>query len=149
MQRASCKSETVYHIYLDLSKSYDSIDRERVVEIMKAYKVGPKIIRYVSLIWDRQEFCLRKAGFYSQTFGVYRGCTQGDTDSPIIFNLIIDAVLRRWMRDSMYRESVGSFYADDGLLESTDPLGLQTDLDIILDIFKKVGLKANASKPSV
>ena len=50
------------------------------------------------------------------------------------------------MRDSMYRESVGSFYADDGLLESTDPLGLQTDLDIILDLFEKMGLKANAFK---
>ena len=75
-----------------------------------------------------------------------RGCTQGDIDSPIIFNLIIDAVLRTWKQQQHFKESQSCFYADDGLLENTDPKQLQQDLDHIIELFSRVGLKANETK---
>ena len=37
--------------------------------------------------------CLETSLFFSETIEVDKGCTQGDPDSPIIFNLIIDAVI--------------------------------------------------------
>jgi DNA replication initiation complex subunit (GINS family) len=98
MQMAACSAKTTYQIYLDLRKAYDSIDRKRVLRILKEYGVGPNILRYIRIIWERQVFVLRQSGFYSDPLDVDRGCTQGDTDSPIIFNIIIDAVLRRWKK---------------------------------------------------
>ena len=77
---------------------------------------------------------------------VDRGCTQGDTDSPVIFNIIVDAVLRRWKEDEEYGQSLALFYADDGLLDSDDPRKLQLDLDIIIKLFEKVGLRTNEEK---
>ena len=47
-------------------------------------------------MWESQKFVLKQSGFFSDPIEVERGCTQGDTDSSIIFNLIIDAVLRAW-----------------------------------------------------
>ena len=35
MQIATCRSETLYQVYLDLSKAYDSIDRNRVMHILR------------------------------------------------------------------------------------------------------------------
>ena len=93
MQIAFCNSIPLYQIYLDLSKAYNSIDREQTLEIMRKYRVGPNIRNYVKTVWDQQTFYLRQSGFYSDGISVDRGCTQGDTDSPIIFNLIVDAVL--------------------------------------------------------
>ena len=146
MQQAICGSETIYQIYLDLRKAYDSIDRNRVLRIMEVYKVGPNIRRYIRKIWEKQHFMLRQAGFYSDTINVERGVTQGDIDSPIIFNIIIDAVLQNVMGSELYNKSITSSYADDGLIEHKNPEALQKDLDIFISLFEKMGLKTNASK---
>ena len=75
-----------------------------------------------------------------------RGCTQGDTDSPIIFNTIIDAVIRTWKSNNKYCGSSALFYADDGLIENTEHNDLQTDMDIMIKLFERVGLKTNETK---
>ena len=145
-QMAACESKTIYKIFLDLRKAYDSIDRKRVLRLMEKYKIGPNIRRYVAKVWENQEFVLRQAGFYSDPFEVNRGCTQGDTDSPIIFNLIIDAVLRSWKNDRDYGGSLAFFYADDGLIEHHNHKYVQSDVDRMIRLFAKMGLKANEIK---
>ena len=146
MQIAACQSDTIYQVYLDLRKAYDSIARNRVVKLLEKYKVGPNIRKYIYEIWDKQTFVLRQAGFYSGKIDVSRGCTQGDVDSPIIFNIIVDAVLRTWKSSENYRQSSACFYADDGLLQHHDHVALQNDLDRMIELFGKFGLKPNASK---
>ena len=139
-------SETTYQVYLDLKKAYDSIDRDRVIHIMKRYGVGPNICRYVQNVWTNQSFLLRQSGFYSDPFQVERGCTQGDIDSPIIFNIIVDAVLRTWKIQNPNSNTRCCFYADDGLLEGRNPIEIQSDLDKIISLFERVGLRANGKK---
>ena len=97
IQSIICNNETLFQVYIDLKKAYDSIDRSRVLIILKAYGVGPNILRYINIVWQRQRFFLRQEGFYSDQIEIERGCTQGDVDSPTIFNILIDAVLRRLM----------------------------------------------------
>ena len=113
---------------------------------MEAYNVGPNIRRYIKKVWDEQHFMLRQTGFYSGIIDVQRGVTQGDIDSPIIFNLIIDAVLRNAMRRVEYQKSITSFYTDDGLIENNNPITLQANLDIFIKLFEKMGLKTNETK---
>ena len=50
------------------------------------------------------------------------------------------------MRNSIQKPSLSKFYVDDGLVENTDPIQLQQDLNTIIDLFSKVGLKANDKK---
>jgi hypothetical protein len=113
---------------------------------LEKYKIGPNLRRYIKNIWEKQVFLLRQAGFYSDPLDVERGCTQGDIDSPIIFNVVIDAVLRKWMRGETFGDSDSTFYADDGLVESTDPTELQRDIDEMVGLFEKVGLRTNEIK---
>jgi len=141
-----CRGETVYQVYLDLRKAYDSINRAGVLALMEKYGVGPRIRRYVKNIWERQLFMLRQTGFYSDTIPVRRGVTQGDVDSPIIFNLIIDTFLRRAQEEPDFGGSEFSFYADDGLLEMNCPVALQRDLDRVIALFAEFGLIANRMK---
>ena len=89
---------------------------------------------------------MRQSGFFSRPFKVERGCTQGDTNSPIIFNLIIDAVLRMWKTSHMFKETRACFYADNGLLEHTDPDLLQVDLNEMVLLLERFGLKTNELK---
>jgi hypothetical protein len=66
----------------------------------------------------------RQQGYYGTHFRSERGTTQGDIISPMIFNIVVDAVVREWYHKT---ETQGPsttvhalFYADDGLLYSTD-----------------------------
>ena len=146
MQRTACRGEVLYQIYLDLWKAYDSIHREAVLALLEKYGVGPNIIRYIRNIWEDQEFFCKQGGFFSLGIKVERGATQGGVDSPIIFNLIIDAVIWKVKEDMDFGRSVMLFYADDGLIENSDETALQRDVDAMVNLFAKFGLKANREK---
>lgn len=146
MQRAAYAGVTMYQIYLDLRKAYDSINRESVLALLQRYGVGPNVRRYISFIWEDQIFLLKQSGFFSDPISVDRRVTQGDTDSPIIFNVIIDAVLHRAQGEAAYGGSDQSFYADDGLLKNSDHRALQRDVDRMVELFALFGLRANHGK---
>ena len=72
--------------------------------------------------------------------------TQGDVDSPIIFYIIIDTVLRVWKQHVAELKSNSKFYAYDRLLQNSNPIQLRTYLDYLINVFKSVGLCANEKK---
>ena len=80
--------------------------------------------------------------------------TQGDTDSPIIFNLIVDEVLRKWKKMILelklkVKLSESHFYVDDGKIENTDLVALQKHLNMLINLFNEFGLEANEDKTKV
>ena len=88
--------------------------------------------------------------------------TQGGPLSPTIFNLMVDAVIREWLRQVVSAESardgitnadirrlLACFYADDGLVLSREPAMLQRAFDILTGLFDRVGLRTNTKKTEV
>ena len=87
-----------------------------------------------------------------------RGVTQGDPLSPTIFNVVVDAVVRHWVtmalaeaektgeRGSEARHQSSLFYADDGMVASSNPRWLQWVFDALVSLFKQVGLRTNIGK---
>ena len=146
MQMAGCESQTIYQLFLDLRKAYYSVNRGRTMRLLEKYGVGKNIRNYINHIWDHQKYLLRQAQFYSKSFEVFKGCMPGDTDSPVIFNVVIDAVIRAWKECEGFQQSDTCFYVDDGIIQHTDPTLLQRDLDSMLTIFKEMGLHPNATK---
>ena len=90
--------------------------------------------------------------------------TQGRPLAPTIFNLVVDAVLRYWVTvvetleetpppvaDSMdcfgrdVQRLAAYFYADDGLLASTQANHLQQDFNTLTELFYSVGLHTNVA----
>jgi len=151
MQLAKRSSKPLYMVFLDLKKAYDTLDRGRTLEILEGYGVGANLRRIISRIWDGDTMVPKQSGYFGEPFRASRGVRQGDIVSPIIFNIIADAVIRDWevrMGDGreMRRETKAQFYADDGLLSGEDPTEVQRGLDILTDLFARVGLKMNATK---
>ena len=93
--------KTLHFIFLDLRKAYDTIDRERLLEILEGYGVGPNVLGLVKFYWDHQR-CVAKSGkYHGDTFVPYRGATQGGVVSPTFFNVLVDTVVRKWLADVM------------------------------------------------
>ena len=75
----------------------------------------------------------RAGGYLGTGFKGERGVTQGYPLSPTIFNVVVDVVVRHWVtlaveeaekRGKEVRHQAALFYADDGMVASSDPCWL-------------------------
>ena len=141
----------LFGVFLDLQKAYDAMDRWCGLDILRNAGVGSKAVRVPKAFWDRTELACRASGYYGRTFKAWRRVIQGGPRSPTIFNLMVDAIVREWMRQleekgvdtEDIREIVACFYADDGLIAVRDPSTLQKAMDALVALFEHVGLKTN------
>ena len=60
------------------------------------YGVGPRSFCLLQLYWVRLRMVVRARRYYGTPFRIEIGVTQGDTLSPTIFNMGVDAVVRHW-----------------------------------------------------
>ena len=100
----------------------------------------------------------RAGRYYGKGFKGERGVTQGDLLSPTIFNVVVDAVVCHWLLLAMQeaerrgergrerRHQAALFYADDGMIASSDTRWLQWAFTILVGLFDIVGLKTNQQK---
>ena len=100
----------------------------------------------------------REGGYYGAAFKGDRGVTQGDPISPTIFNVVVDEVVRHWVtvmvegaeergeRGQEGRHHNALFYADDGIVASSDPQLLQGVFSTLVSLFDRVGLRTNVGK---
>ena len=148
---AERKGETVYQVFIDLQKAYDSVSRERMLQIMSQYGIGPRVQELLTCYWRDQETAVRQRGYYGKVFKPGRGMTQGDIPFPLLFNLIIDTIVRQLAQDTAGSEttrieSLSVFYADDGYIGGVDAGRVQALTDKAAQMFETMGLVANALK---
>ena len=144
-----CRSdEPLFMVFLDLKKAYDTLDRDQAMRILEGYGVGANIRRILATIWHGDTMIPRQAGYYGKAFKARRGVRQGDIVSPLIFNIMVDAVVRHWrhLHQPDGIEDMALFYADDGLISGGNPDTVQQTIDRMTVDFKSIGLKMNAAK---
>ena len=100
-QLAKVVQKTLYFIFLDLRKVYDTIDWEHLLEILEGYGVGPYIWELLKSYWNNQRCVARTGAYHGEVFWPTQGETQGSIVSLILFNVIVDAVIRKWYADVM------------------------------------------------
>ena len=161
-QLATVEQAALFKVFLDLRKAYDTLDRSRTLEILALYGLGKNALRLLETYWAGQRVVAKQSGYYGEPFGATRGVTQGDIISPTIFNIVSDAVVRYWLSTVSAdteapvsgvgvggRAHSALFYADDGEVSSRDPDWLQGAIDVLADLFGRVGLKTNTDKTEV
>ena len=101
---------------------------------------------------------VRTGGYYGTEFQEARGVTQGDPLSLTIFNVVVDAVVQQWVKAVVSgaeergehgqegRNQAALFYADDGMVASSDPRWLKGAFNTLVSLFDRVGLRTNYGK---
>jgi exonuclease III len=148
MQARQEAGSTYHQVFLDLSKAFDTVDRDRLLLVMRAYGFGDRSMRFFENCWQGSFVSPRAGGYYGPQVPVCAGVRQGDVISPLLFNVVVDAILRRTDREKP--DLVGRvqkiFYADDGRLGGDDAVEVQEILDFVTDSFERVGLDVNTRK---
>ena len=148
----------LFKLFLDLQKSYDTLDWDIRLEIIAAYVVIPRTLRILQTYWYHLTMVARAGGYFGLPFKGCRGVTQLDPMSPTIFNVVVVSVIRHWVTvvaatkkgveglDLFIRYLAPNFYANNGLIASPQPNIMQRAFDILAGLFDQVGIHTNTRK---
>ncbi|KAL0153085.1 hypothetical protein M9458_051610, partial [Cirrhinus mrigala] len=128
-----CGQRTVI-AFIDLKPAFDCIDWTALWRTLEADHVPPKIISLLKSAYDGSTSLVRIRSDLSDEFEIKTGVRQGGVASPLLFNIVIDAIMRRafdgrrgvqfaddqFVTDLMFADDSGIFAQDDA--EATDIL---------------------------
>ena len=66
---------------------------DRCLEILYGYGMVPRELRLLRKLWDQLTMVARAGSYYGAVFEGFWGVTQGDAQSPTIFNVGVDVVV--------------------------------------------------------
>ena len=69
-QLANIGQVPVFEVFLDLKKAYDTLNRERMLELLQAYGVGDKACTLLARFWEQMQVVARQSGYH----GCWRKC---------------------------------------------------------------------------
>ena len=84
----------VHQLYIDFKQAYDSIDRKYLYETLDSLAIPKKMIRLVKMTLEQSACKVKVQNELSAKFLVNRGLRQGDSLSCILFNLVLERVIR-------------------------------------------------------
>lgn len=154
---AAHKGIPILQVLIDLTKAYDTLDKGRTIDLLAEYGVGFKALTLLDSIWSNQRVVTRTRGYHGKPFVVERGVTQRAIVSPMVFNIVVDVVLRHW-KHVQGQETRGVddrltiftvFYADDGKLSCWDHQEPQRGIELLTGMFARFGLHLNTKKTKV
>jgi sorting nexin-29 len=83
------------NIFIDYSRAFDSVYRNKIIECLLEYRVPTKLIRLISLTLIDTKAKIKVNNSLSNDFKVEFGVRQGDPLSATLFSVSIDSVLKQ------------------------------------------------------
>ena len=140
----------LYINFVDFQKAFDSVHRESLWSILRAYGIPTHIVRVIKQFYT--DFCCSVGGS-DLSFHVKSGVRQGCVMSALLFNIVIDWVLsratedrRRGIRWTLSTVLEDLDYADDIALLSHSFSDMQEKTDRLNKFSRQVGLKIRRQK---
>ena len=81
-------------LFVNFAKAFDSIHREKMREILLAYKIPHEIVGAVMILYKNSSALVRSPDGDTDLFDVKAGVLQGDTLAPYIFIICLAYILR-------------------------------------------------------
>ena len=79
------------------TKAYNALDWGFYLNIITAYGVVPRALHILRRYWDCLYMVAWAGSYFGDPFKGQRGVTQGNPLPPMIFNMVVDAVLQNWV----------------------------------------------------
>ena len=81
--------------FIDFSKAFDSIHRDRMFHILSAYGIPTSIVNAIKLIYENSSAQVLTPDGETTFFDILAGIFQGDTIAPFLFIIVLDYALKQ------------------------------------------------------
>ncbi|KAL4123306.1 hypothetical protein QTP88_015504 [Uroleucon formosanum] len=142
----------IHTLFVDFKKAYDSIHRESLLNIMKEFHFPQKLVNLVSISVMETSIRVKIGNSITEPATVNSGLRQGDSLSPILFNVVLEKVIREMKIGPnngirLQNTSIGILaYADDIVLMEESQDSLKSLFSKLHKAASKVGLCVNEGK---
>jgi len=142
----------IHTLFVDFKKAYDSIHRESLLNIMKEFHFPKKLVNLVSISVMETLIRVQVGNSITDPATVNSGLRQGGSLSPILFNVVLEKVIREIKMGPnegirLQDTSIGLLaYADDIVLMEESQNRLKTLFNRLYKVASKVGLSVNEGK---
>ncbi|XP_073946541.1 uncharacterized protein [Choristoneura fumiferana] len=110
-------AQSIHCLFVDFTKAYDSVGRGILFLVLKSFGVPDKLIAMIKVATQTSRLKVRVGKALTEEFEVVTGLKQGDALSPMLFNLILEYVIRKVLMHDGGVELNGKHkiigYADD------------------------------------
>ena len=136
---------------VDLAKAFDSVPHETLMKACQASGLNQHSLALISNVYTDATTVIQANGRRSVPIMLKRGVRQGDPLSPLLFNMVMDQVLRRLDEcnigtDLGNRRLAAVSYADDLVLCADTRNDLHNLLAIANQSLQQLGLSINLNK---
>lgn len=150
LQNAKLNLKETHIASIDLVKAFDSVSHEAIYTGAASIGLPPEFCDYLGALYGGSKTILQFPGGTGIPFHPSCGVRQGDPLSPLLFNIVIEFLIRR-LRSFIGISVDGalittSAFADDLLFFSSTKAGLQIQLDKAVSFLEGCNLGVNAAK---
>ena len=143
--------QKLYTAFIDFKKAYDTVDRKLLFERMKELDINGLFLKNVMSMYKHTRYSIKLKDGYLDALDSNLGLKQGCPLSPLLFNLYIDDINELFHNQcdpiNLQGSEINHFlYADDLVLLSSTPEGLQKCINNLQEFSKKKELTISVKK---
>ena len=148
-------NKEIYCAFLDIEKAYDTVDRQRLWEILERIGLSEHIRKIIKSMYRNTEANYDWNGVEIKEVKSTRGLRQGCTLSPLLFTLVMEELTQRIRNKKNVGIKIGEerlnilLFADDVVLIAEDREGLQELLDEVSIFSVDMNMKFGVDKCKV
>ena len=94
LQDVHAKNLEATILFVDFAKTFDSIHREKMEQILLAYGLPKEIVTAIMMLYRNTKVKVRSLDGDTDYFNIVAGVLQGDTFAPYLFTICLDYILR-------------------------------------------------------
>lgn len=160
LRTRALRGQNTVIVFVDFKKAYDSIDRRTLFNALEEFGIDRKTREIIKQTLTDTISKVKFHGEVSDPFEIKTGVRQGDGLSPILFNIILEKIMRNWEK-ALEAEGIQGIhlgrkgqnleikclaFADDLALLAHNKDDAQKMLDTLHEIAEKTGLKVSYEK---
>jgi exonuclease III len=157
VQKQLLRHRKLYVAFIDFRKAFDSICRNRLWTVLRKSGLNGKIVAALQSMYRVVKARVRVGADLTDEFLCPQGLKQGEVCSPVLFSLFINELTKDIVNSDTHGIQLAPeilelfilLFADDVILFSDTVIGLQTQLNVLCESAKRLGLVVNLDKSDI